>query len=247
LKVVAVIPARHASTRFPGKPIAPILGRPMIQWVWERARRARGIGRVLVATDDTRIAEAARGFGAEAVMTSPSCPSGSDRVWEAVRDLECDVVLNLQGDEPALEPEALERLLDLMASRPEVELGTLVTPISARADYENPNVVKVVLGEDGRCLYFSRSPLPYLRGLSHGEVPLWRHVGVYAFRKAFLGRFVARPQGALERAEALEQLRALEMGALVAAAEVRWPGCAVDTPEDVAAAEAFLLRERQGG
>ncbi len=246
MKVVAVIPARYASTRFPGKPIAPILGRPMIQWVWERAAGARGIDRVLIATDDERIASAARAFGAEVAMTSPACPSGSDRAWEAVRAVDCDVVLNLQGDEPALVPDALERLLDLMATRPEVDLGTLVTPIGSREDYGNPNVVKVVMGEGGRCLYFSRSPVPFLRDVAYGDVPLWRHVGVYAFRKVFLGRFVATPQGLLERAEALEQLRALEAGAVVAAAEVEWPGCAVDTPADVAATEAYLSRERAG-
>ena len=247
MKVVAVIPARYASTRFPGKPIAPILGRPMIQWVWERARLVPGLDRVLVATDDERIAEATRGFGGEAVMTPATCPSGSDRAWEAVRDLDCEVVLNLQGDEPALEPEAVRALLELMKSRREVDLGTLVTPLAGSADYENPNVVKVVLARDGRCLYFSRSPVPFLRSATLGEVPVWRHVGVYAFRKEFLGTFVGQPQGILERAEALEQLRALECGGLVAAVAVSWPGCAVDTPEDVAGAEAYLLREREAG
>ena len=240
MRTVAVIPARYGSTRFPGKPLAPILGRPMIRWVWERAARARGLDRLVVATDDERIAREVRGFGGEAVMTPADCPTGSDRVQAAVRGMECDVVLNLQGDEPTLDPLALEALLALMSRDPSLPMGTLVAPIRSREEFDNPNVVKVALGEEGRCLYFSRSPVPFCRELAFGRAPLWRHVGIYAFRKEFLKAFTSWPRGALERTESLEQLRALERGAVIRAARVQWPGCAVDSPEDIRAAEAFL-------
>lgn len=247
MTTIAVIPARYGSTRFPGKPLHPILGKPMIQWVCERAARVRGLDRVLVATDDPRIREAVRGFGGEAVMTSPDCPSGSDRVWQAIRDVACDRVVNLQGDEPALQPESVEVLLDLMAVDEGLQMGTLASPLASREDYLNPNVVKVVLGERGRCLYFSRSPIPFLRGTSLEQAPVFRHVGVYAFRKPFLERFTSWPQGSLEKAEALEQLRALEYGAVVRAAVASWPAAAgVDSPEDVEAVEAVLAAPGPG-
>jgi 3-deoxy-manno-octulosonate cytidylyltransferase (CMP-KDO synthetase) len=241
MRAVGVIPARFESTRFPGKPLAPILGRPMIRWVWERAARVRGLGRLLVATDDERIASAVRGFGGEAVMTSPACASGSDRVWEAVKTLPCDVVVNLQGDEPGLEPAAVEALLGLMASDPALELGTLATALTDPGEAADPNVVKVVLGEGGRCLYFSRSPVPYLEDGREGT-PRWRHVGIYAFRKGLLEAFTSWPQSPLERAEKLEQLRALERGVLIRAVTAAWPACAVDAPEDIPSAEAYLRR-----
>ena len=215
----------------------------MIQWVHERASLVRGLERLLVATDDDRISRAVLGFGGEAIMTSPDCPSGSDRVWEAVREVPCDVVVNLQGDEPALEPSSIEALLDLMGD-PAVGLGTLVTPIRERSEYEDPNVVKAVLGGGGQCLYFSRSPVPFLRGRAFEEVDLWRHVGVYAFRRDVLEAFVGWPAGRLEAAESLEQLRALEHGVGVKAAVVTWPGCSVDVPADVALAEEFLRKEK---
>jgi 3-deoxy-manno-octulosonate cytidylyltransferase (CMP-KDO synthetase) len=243
MRIIGVIPARFASTRFPGKPLAAILGRPMIQWVYERALQVPGLERVVVATDDERIAAAVKGFGGEAVMTSGQCASGSDRVWEAVRDMACDIVVNLQGDEPTLDPASVEALLDLMGADPDLELGTLVAPLTLREDFQDPNVVKVALGSAGRCLYFSRSPVPYLRDRAFEAVPIWRHVGIYAFRKKLLEVFAGWPRGTLEAAESLEQLRALERGVLIKAAAVDWPGCAVDRPEDVAAAEAHLIAQ----
>jgi 3-deoxy-manno-octulosonate cytidylyltransferase (CMP-KDO synthetase) len=243
MNVVGVIPARYASTRFPGKPICPILGKPMIQWVYERASLARGLDAVLVATDDERIEHAVRLFGGEVVMTSPSCPSGSDRVWLAVRDKPVSLILNIQGDEPTLEPASLEALLDLMASHSKLGLGTLVSPIRSQKDFRNPNVVKVALGEGGRCLYFSRSPIPFLRGRQPKVEQVFRHVGLYAFRRDLLEAFTSWPPSKLETTEGLEQLRALEHGVEVRAAVVEWPGCAVDAPEDVAVAEAMLLRQ----
>ncbi len=240
MRALAVIPARFASTRFPGKPLATVLGKPMIQWVAERAARIRGIEAVLVATDDERIRRVVLDFGGRAVLTSSACPSGTDRVWEAARGWDGDVIVNLQGDEPALEPEAVETLLDLMASDPELAMGTLAAPLDRREDYENPDVVKVVLGERARCLYFSRSPVPHLRDAPFAGSPLYRHVGVYAYRRAFMEVFTSWPEGVLEAMERLEQLRALERGVEIRAAVVRWPGCGVDRPEDVARAEAVL-------
>lgn len=244
-RVVAVIPARHASTRFPGKPLAPLLGRPMVLWVLERARLVPGVDDVLVATEDPRIASVVRSAGGEAILTSPDCATGSDRVWEAVKGRPCDIVLNLQGDEPALDPLAVGELVALMRADPGLPMGTLASRLTDPAAHADPNVVKVVLGEGGRCLYFSRSPVPYLRGAPLSEAPVYRHVGVYAFRKAFLETFTGWPQGALERAESLEQLRALERGVALRASVVSWAPVAVDTPEDVPKAEA-ALRGLQG-
>lgn len=215
----------------------------MIRWVYERALAIPGVDRVLAATDDERIARAVEDFGGTAVMTSPGCPSGSDRVFEAVRDMPCDVVLNLQGDEPTLDPGGVGALVLLMLSSPDLQMGTLVAPLTSPEDYENPNVVKVALGDGGRCLYFSRSPVPHLRDRRFEAAPLWRHIGIYAYRKEFLEAFTGWPTGALEGAESLEQLRALERGVSIRAAKVDWPGCAVDTPEDLARAEAYLEEE----
>jgi 3-deoxy-manno-octulosonate cytidylyltransferase (CMP-KDO synthetase) len=198
------------------------------------------VDEVLVATDDARIAGAVTGAGGSAVETSPACATGSDRVWEAVRDRPCDIVLNLQGDEPALSPAAVGQLVALMRADPSLQMGTLASRLTDPAQHADPNVVKVVLGEGGRCLYFSRSPVPHLRGAALPEAPVFRHVGVYAFRKAFLGAFTAWPQGALERTESLEQLRALERGVSLRAAVVDWAPVAVDVPEDVPRAEAAL-------
>jgi len=241
VETVAVIPARFGSTRFPGKPLAQILGKPMVIWVLERAWEISGVTRVIVATDDERIAGAVRKAGGEAVMTSPFCPTGSDRIHEATRDLACDIVVNLQGDEPALNPEAVGRLVTMMMQDQSLQMSTLASPLSSFEEYENPNVVKVVLGAGNRCLYFSRSPIPHLRGCALNEAPVYRHAGVYGFRKEFLAQFTSWPQGRLEKAESLEQLRALERGVEIRAVMADWPKVAVDTPADIARAEAALL------
>lgn len=243
MRAVAVIPARFASSRFPGKPLAPILGRPMVLWVLERARRVRGLSEVAVATDDTRIARCVEEGGGKAILTSPACPSGTDRVEEASRSLQADVVVNLQGDEPALNPLAVEALLSLMEGDPGLPMGTLATRALSRKEYDDPNVVKVVLGEGGRCLYFSRSPVPFFREGDPDLGKVFRHVGVYAYRKDFLARFTSWPEGELEKAEKLEQLRALERGVPMRAAVAEWRGPSVDTPADIAAAEAWLRSE----
>ncbi len=240
MEVVAVIPARYGSTRFPGKPLAAILGKPMILWVLERAAMIRGVNRVVVATDDERIAIAVTKAGGEAAMTPSSCPTGSDRVFAAIRDAECDLVINLQGDEPALDPNAVSLLVSMMAENPSVLMGTLVSPLASEREYANPNVVKAVLDDQNRCLYFSRSPIPNLRGCALSEAPVYRHAGVYGFRKDFLAKFTGWRQGRLERAESLEQLRALEHGVQISAVVADWPMVAVDTPLDIPIAEAAL-------
>ncbi len=217
----------------------------MVQWVYERALKVPGLDEVMVASDDERIVDAVRGFGGRCALTG-ECATGSDRVFQAVRELPCDVVLNLQGDEPTLDPQSVGALVRMMLERPGLEMGTLVAPIRDRREYEAASVVKVAMGEDGRCLYFSRSPVPHLRERPFEGAPLWRHVGIYAFRKAFLEAFTAWPPGVLEAAESLEQLRALERGVVIRAASVEWPGCAVDTPADLARAERALAAILEG-
>ncbi len=236
--VAVIIPARLGATRFPGKPLALLAGKPLIAHVVERARLVRGVGTVAVATDDERIAEVARAAGALALMTGPA-RTGTDRVAEAARQLvpRPAAVVNVQGDEPLLEPQAVEALLAALAE-PEVELATLSRPL-AEGEAERSQVVKVVCDLQGDALYFSRAPVPHRR--SGGASPLARaHVGVYAFREPFLQAFAALPPGPLEEEEALEQLRALEHGHRIRVVETHFAGSGVDTPEDLARAEALL-------
>lgn len=235
-RVVAVIPARFASERLPGKPLAEIHGKPMIVRVMERAQRARGIDRVLVATDDPRIADAVSAHGGEAVMTSPHCQSGTDRVAEAVRGLEAEfgVVLNVQGDEPLLEPIALEILVGAFRDAA-VRMATLARPLQPE-ERELPQVVKVVRNRLGDALYFSRAAIPFVR--DGGRFENLAHVGIYGFRRAFLSEFARLPSTPLERAEKLEQLRALEHGVPIRVLATPYAGFGVDTPEDLERARA---------
>ncbi len=238
-RIVAAIPARWGSTRFPGKPLASLGGRPVIAHVVERARAARTVEAVLVATDDERIAAAARGAGAEAVLTGEH-PSGTDRIAEAVLGRGgWELVVNLQGDEPLLPPENIDRLVEGMLGNPEVGLGTLCRPLPSGREGD-PNAVKVVRRADGRALYFSRSVIPYPRerGTASG---LWRlHLGIYAFRREALRRFVELEPSPLERAEGLEQLRALENGLEILVLDAPADSMGVDTPGDLARAESRL-------
>jgi len=228
--VLAVIPARHGATRFPGKPLAMLWGKPMVQHVWERARAARGIDRLVIATDDERIARAAREFGAEVEMTSPECASGTDRAAEGARRYpEFAIVLNLQGDEPELDPEAVSTLVAGMRAEPGVRMATLAHRESDPETLRSPDVVKVGLDAAGFALYFTRGVAPT------GE-PL-RHVGVYGFTREFLLEFAARAPGTLEKAERLEQLRALERGVKIRVYESARAFAGVDTPEQLAALE----------
>jgi len=243
---IIVIPARMASTRLPGKPLADIGGKPMIVRVCERAVAA-AMGPVLVAAAEREIADAVQTAGFDAVMTDPALPSGSDRVHAAlgIADPEGihDLVVNLQGDMPTLDPAALQRLFRAMRAHPGAEIATLAAQITAPAERDDPNVVKAVLSFDkdaeaARALYFTRATAP------HGAGPLWHHVGVYGYRREALGRFVAAPPSHLEIRERLEQLRALELGMVIACAALTGPPPnGVDTPEDLEAARAWYQRE----
>ncbi len=253
MRAVAVIPARSASSRFPGKPLVPLLGRPLIAWVVDAAHSARRIQEVYVATDTEAIARAAEAAGARAVMTRPECPSGTDRVAEAARRIPADVYVNLQGDEPLVDGADLDALVAVFEMDPGVDVATLSRPIAEAGDLASADVVKVVCDRAGNALYFSRSPVPYYRDLwdrsGPGPVPEsapWtprKHLGVYAFTRKALLAFPELPPGVLERAERLEQLRALEAGWRIRVVEARADTVGVDRPEDVPRVEA-LLRER---
>jgi len=234
-RVLAVIPARFGAQRFPGKPLAILWGKPMLRHVWERARAASGIDRLVVATDDERIANTARGFGAEVAMTSPERVSGTDRVAEVARGLpEFAIVLNVQGDEPELETGALSRLVEAMRADVSIRMGTIAHHEPDLAAMASDHVVKVVVDAAGFALYFSRADLA---AASRGG-PALRHAGVYAFRRDLLLEFAAWPPGALETAERLEQLRAVERGVRIRVVLGERPFAGVDTPEQLAALEA---------
>jgi 3-deoxy-manno-octulosonate cytidylyltransferase (CMP-KDO synthetase) len=233
--VLAVIPARFAAQRFPGKPLAVLWGKPMLQHVWERARAARGIDRLIVATDDERIAAAARGWGAEVAMTSPECASGTDRVAEVARaHPEFEIVLNIQGDEPELETEALSRLAETMRADESIRMGTIAHREVDAAALQSEHVVKVFVDGRGFAVRFTRQPLSELAGSGAAL----RHAGVYAFRRDLLLEFSAWPQGTLEKAERLEQLRAVERGVSIKVVVGERSFSGVDTPEQMAALEA---------
>jgi 3-deoxy-manno-octulosonate cytidylyltransferase (CMP-KDO synthetase) len=236
----AFIPARFASSRFPGKPLAPILGKPMLQHVFERCRESGVFQEIYVATDDERIAWAARRFGAKTLMTSEHCMTGTDRVAEALQYISCPPqawVVNVQGDEPALHPGALRRLMENV--EPGFEMATLIRPLRPEETL-NPNVVKVAISLQGRALYFSRSLIPCARSETIPPPQRWAHIGLYAYRPTALQNMARHPPTPLEQTEALEQLRALEMGLPLLCIPCAYSSVAVDTPEDVPLAEAAL-------
>jgi 3-deoxy-manno-octulosonate cytidylyltransferase (CMP-KDO synthetase) len=246
VRALAVIPARWASTRFPGKPLATLAGRPLIQHVVEAALTSRAFERVVVATDDERIALAVRRFGGEVETTSAAHPSGTDRVAEVAARLPSgapDVVVNVQGDEPLLDPESLRALVHAFGDA-EVAMATLVRPLRDVAERQSPHVVKAVLDAAGDALYFSRADIPFERG--GGPVPRLAHVGLYGYRRETLLRLARLPAGKLEEAESLEQLRALEHGIRIRCVLTQHVSLGVDTPADLARAEA-ALKQRGGG
>jgi len=237
-KVVAIVPARYESTRLPGKPLALIDGKPMIQHVYERTRGVMLVDQVLVATDDARIADAVRRFGGDVVMTRSDHPSGTDRIAEVATRLDADVIVNVQGDLPFLAAPMVDAAVALMRADSALLMATLKTPIRDMAEMMNPNVVKVVSDRDGYALYFSRSPLPYWRDRSD-EVIGYKHIGLYAYRRDFLLSFARLAPTPLEQAEKLEQLRALEWGFRIKVAETLGVGIEVDTPDDLERARAL--------
>ena len=232
-KVIGLIPARHASTRFPGKPLADLLGKPMIQHVYERASEARSLERVVVATDDERILRAVTGFGGEAVMTSADHPTGTDRLAEAAAELDVDVVVNVQGDEPLIEPQVIDAAAAPLIEDPSIPMGTIMSRITEPADLHDPNVVKVAVDRNGFALYFSRALIPYAREKSTSDVAYYYHLGLYVYRKDFLLTYASLPPTPLEQTERLEQLRALEHGYRIKVVQTPHPLASVDTPEDL--------------
>ena len=237
VSVVAIIPARYESSRFPGKALADIGGRPMIEHVYRRTSAARSVGVVIVATDDQRICDAVEAFGGRAQLTSPKHASGTDRLAEIAAGLTCDVVVNVQGDEPLIEPAMIDEAIAPFRADRALQMTTLRRRIDDTSEIDNPNVTKVVVDRDGYALYFSRAPIPYTRE-GCAPAPAWRHIGLYVYRRECLMRLTSLPPTAMEQAEALEQLRALEYGIRIKAIETVHDSIGVDTPED-------LLKVRQ--
>lgn len=243
-EAVAVIPARYAASRFPGKPLAPIDGVPMLRRVWEGTRSAKRVRDAIIATDDARIAEAARGFGATVVMTSSEHATGTDRLAEVARHVGDEIIVNVQGDEPLIEGFVVDAAVEALLAEPATPMATVVHAC-APAALSDPNRVKVVLDRRGFALYFSRAPIPAWRDPSAPRAPLWQHVGLYAYRRPFLLEYVTLPRTPLEQSEALEQLRALEHGHPIRVAVIEgWESVPVDVPADVETVEAALRARR---
>jgi 3-deoxy-D-manno-octulosonate cytidylyltransferase len=233
--VIAVVPARYGSSRLPAKALAEIAGVPMVVRVWRQASKAKSIARVIVATDDERIAAPVRAAGGEAMMTSPAHESGTDRIAEVASKVSAGVYLSVQGDQPFIAPADLDALADAMRSDTSIQMATLATPLDDQLEWTDPNKVKVVCDANGNALYFSRSPIPNARDGGMPKVAL-RHIGVYAYRRDFLLKFAALPMGVLERIEKLEQLRALEHGYVIKVIKSVAPSMEVDTADDLARA-----------
>lgn len=251
--VAVVLPARYASTRFPGKPLADLNGRPLIRHAYEAAAGVPGVDRVVVATDDGRIADAVKGFGGEAVMTTGTHATGTDRLAEVAQGVEAALYVNVQGDEILSTPDMLVPLIDAFRADPALQVGTLCHALEDLADLGNPNVVKVVVDHQGFALYFSRSPIPYVREpgahLSAAPGVFYRHFGIYIYRRDALLAFPGLPESPLERMERLEQLRFLQAGYRIRVLATRHTAHRVDTPQDLEAVAAVLTGEggRRGG
>jgi len=251
--IIAVIPARYGSTRFPGKSLALIRDKPMVQWVYERTKRSTLLDRVIVATDDRRILDAVTAFGGEAVMTSPEHATGTDRIAEVVRSLDCDIIVNVQGDEPLIDPRMIDGAVRPLVEDPSIPMGTLAKRITDPAEAVDPNVVKVVVDRNGYALYFSRAPIPWDRDHWAGRTelaglplagPCYKHIGLYVYRRDFLLAYAAMPQTALEATEKLEQLRALEHGHKIKVEITDHESFGVDIPGDLS---KILQRLEEGG
>jgi len=243
--ILGIIPARYASTRFPGKPLHPIAGRPLIQHVVEQCRKTKSLADVIVATDDERIRDIAEAF-CRVEMTSPNHPSGTDRIAEVAQRCECDGVVNVQGDEPLIDPGVIDAVANALRQN---DMSTAATPLRHPDEYDNPNVVKLVVSSAGRALYFSRRTIPYLRDAATRSLPeqlaafpFLKHLGIYGYKRETLLRLVKFPVSPLEQAERLEQLRALENGIDIAVVKVEYDSIGVDVPEDVARVEMVLRR-----
>jgi 3-deoxy-manno-octulosonate cytidylyltransferase (CMP-KDO synthetase) len=249
-KAVAVIPARFDSKRFPGKPLAVLGGKILIQHVYEQASAARLIDNVFVATDDRRVFDAVIGFGGKAIMTSRNHTCGTDRIAEAVKDMDCEIIVNVQGDEPFIRPEMVDETISILMDDPKASISTLVRKIESIEELISPDIVKVVIDNEGYAMYFSRSPIPYYRDEWKTEggrdfhlpssVPYYKHIGIYGYRKDVLLRLAETEEGRLERTERLEQLRALAIGLKIKVKETPYDTLGIDTKEDLERAEKWL-------
>ncbi len=253
MNVAAVIPARYHSSRLPGKPLADIAGAPMIRWVYERARKAQRVDEVWVATDDERILHAVEQFGGNCRMTSPDHPSGTDRIAEVVQDMDWDIVVNIQADEPLILPEMIDAVVASLEENDSVPMSTLKRNLSSAEELADPNVVKVVTDRRDYALYFSRAPIPYhrelwktLRSIDCAAMPepVFKHIGLYGYRRDFLIAFAALPQTPLEKAEHLEQLRALENGYKIIAPTTHRDSVGVDSPDDLARVRELVKSQK---
>jgi 3-deoxy-manno-octulosonate cytidylyltransferase (CMP-KDO synthetase) len=249
--VVGVIPSRYASQRLPAKPLVDLLGKPMVQRVYEQAKKARLLDRVVVATDDTRIEKCVRSFGGDVILTSPDIQSGSDRVAAVASQVDGGIFVNIQGDEPLIAPEMIDQAVRLLLEDMSIHVGTLVKKIDAAADLTNPNVVKVVLNHFMHALYFSRSPIPYIR--DEADTAKWlevhtfyKHIGLYVFRREFLMQYAHLPASHLEKAEKLEQLRVLEAGSVIKTGITKFDSIPIDTQEDVERVIIILQQSTSG-
>ncbi len=241
MRTIAVIPARYHSTRFEAKVLAIIDGKPMIQHVYERTRQSQRVDDVIIACDHPDVQQAAEAFGARAVMTDPNHASGSDRIAEAVKNISCDVVVNVQGDEPLIQPQVIDALVDAMSGKDNHVMATVVTAIRDDAEIDDPNVVKAVINAKGEALYFSRSRIPYQRN-AVGQI-YYKHLGIYAYTREFLLTYTQMPKSKLELTESLEQLRVLDAGYRIKTIETDQSSIGVDCPEDLVKVEAAIRKQ----
>lgn len=245
--IVAIIPARYASERFPGKVIAPLAGKPLVVHTYERTKQAKRLSSVVVATDDARVVDVVRPFGVKTVLTRSDHPTGTDRIAEVAATLNADIIVNVQADEPLVDPALIDAIVKPLIDDPEVPMATARHPIRETSLIHDPNCVKVVCDAEGHALYFSRSPIPFVRATGHDprtENLYWQHIGLYAFRRDFLLRFAQMKPTPLERLEKLEQLRVLENGYVIAVVEANAPTIGVDTEEDLKRAEAAFVNRQ---
>jgi 3-deoxy-manno-octulosonate cytidylyltransferase (CMP-KDO synthetase) len=232
-RVLAVIPARYASTRFPGKMIMPLAGKPLVQHTYERTVKAELVHEAVVATDDEKVADALAPYGTPVMLTNPDHPTGTDRIAEVARQRGESLIVNVQGDEPLIDPETIDNTIRPLLDRPDVVMSTACHRITRREDVQNPNIVKVVCDATGLALYFSRAPIPHIRDAADADVHAhWQHIGLYVYRRDFLLRYAEMPQTPLEKLEKLEQLRALENGYRIAVVETAYKSIGVDVAED---------------
>lgn len=245
MDVIGVIPARYSSQRFEGKVLADILGKPMIQHVWERAKQALVLDDLIIACDDERVARAAEGFGAKVVFTAKAHLSGTDRIIEVVNPIDVKIVINIQADEPLIQPVMIDSVAQVLLDNPSVSMATLIKEMTDVKELDDPNVVKVVIDKNNFALYFSRAPIPYHAHSSEVKSPVfYKHIGLYGYTKDFLFTYKNLPVSNLERTESLEQLRVLEEGLRIKTVETKYETVGVDTPEDLKKVKAYLSKEK---